>query len=228
MKFAQLLAAGALIFASSATYAQNHDHGGKSPEEKADHCKERLTKQFSLSSEDAKAIEAASLDFNMTVHKIKADETITKEVKKNQVKAAMDQRDANFKKILGEENFEQYTAAREEKKAQKEEMKNMSLEERAQKKANMLGEELGLDEEQQEKMNALTLKVAQKIEAIKNNPDFDDAKKREFINGNKADFRRALSSFVSEEQLAKFDAMAAKHKEKRQKHSVDIYNVEEK
>ncbi|NRA13608.1 MAG: hypothetical protein HRT57_16825, partial [Crocinitomicaceae bacterium] len=52
----------------------------------------------------------------------------------------------------------------------------------------------------------LNLKVENKIEAINQNDALDNAKKQEFINGNKKDHKAIMTSILTIDQRATYEA----------------------
>ena len=49
--------------------------------------------------------------------------------------------------------------------------------------------------------------VIAKIEAIENNSQMDDAKKREFIRGNREDHKRVMATILTPEQFTAYEEM---------------------
>lgn len=82
-----------------------------------------------------------------------------------------------------------------------------SAEVESRKQLETLTPALSLTPEQVEQIHNLNIKVAQKIQAIRDNADFDTAKKQEFINGNREDQKRVMQSILTAEQFATYEAM---------------------
>ena len=81
----------------------------------------------------------------------------------------------------------------------------------SQSSINNLTSELTLTTDQVTKIEALNEKVILKIQAIQNNSQMDDAKKREFIRGNQEDHKRVMATILSPEQYSAYlDLMKAK------------------
>lgn len=70
-----------------------------------------------------------------------------------------------------------------------------------------LASELSLTSDQVTKIEALNEKVIEKIEAIQNNSQLVDAKKREFIRGNREDHRRVMATILTPEQFSAYEDM---------------------
>lgn len=91
--------------------------------------------------------------------------------------------------------------------------KQMTPEERAKKKTDHLKAELNLTEDQYSKVFNLTLKVSEKIEAIKKDDTMDEEKKKKFVQGNKKDFNKEMKQILTAEQFEKFQSMKKESKE---------------
>ena len=88
---------------------------------------------------------------------------------------------------------------------------NAAIAQYSQSSINNLAAELSLSVDQVAQIEALNEMVIAKIEAIQNNSQFDDAKKREFIRGNREDHKRAMSTILTSEQFTAYeDLMKAK------------------
>lgn len=76
---------------------------------------------------------------------------------------------------------------------------------------DLLTTELSLTSDQVTQIAALNEKVIQKIEAIQNNAQLDESKKREFIRGNREDHKRVMETILNADQYADYlDLMKAK------------------
>ncbi|MFT6923871.1 MAG: hypothetical protein ACJA1C_002891 [Crocinitomicaceae bacterium] len=84
--------------------------------------------------------------------------------------------------------------------------------ERAAQQTAAMTEALSLTAEQVENVQILNLKVANKIQAIKDNDALDTAKKKEFINGNKKDHMVIMRSILTDEQLVTYEAWLSEKK----------------
>lgn len=72
---------------------------------------------------------------------------------------------------------------------------------------------LSLSSEQVEQVSNLNLKVAEKIQAIKDNAQLDSAKKKEFIEGNKKDHKNVMSSILTADQFVIYEKWLSEQKE---------------
>ncbi len=94
--------------------------------------------------------------------------------------------------------------------ATKKEKKTVSIvqqkdtpEERAKLQTKKMTKELNLTDEQVEKVAALNLKVEQKIQAIIDG-EMSEERKKEFIEGNKNEKMKVLSTILTKEQMKKY------------------------
>ncbi|MFT6281263.1 MAG: putative transglutaminase-like cysteine proteinase [Salibacteraceae bacterium] len=84
--------------------------------------------------------------------------------------------------------------------------------ERAAQQTAAMTEALSLTAEQVENVQILNLKVANKIQAIKDNDALDAAKKIEFIYGNKKDHLVIMRTILTDEQLVTYEAWLSEKK----------------
>lgn len=76
-------------------------------------------------------------------------------------------------------------------------------EEIAKIRTEKITEILDLTPDQVKLVSELNLKVEQKIEVIRNDETMTPERKKEFIEGNRKDQKNALTSILTEEQMAK-------------------------
>ena len=92
-----------------------------------------------------------------------------------------------------------------------------SLEDKARTKTDKLRDALELTEEQEEQVYQLNLKVAQKIQVIKEDESMTPERKKEFIRGNKNDHKAVMKTILTEEQFAEYEEILAAKKQLRGK-----------
>lgn len=195
-----------ICFSTSLVFAQENK---PNPEVKANEMATKMAEHLELTDEQKEKVEAIGLEMIQTKQKIKQDESLSDDARKEQLKALHQEFKTEMKEVLTEE---QYNKFKEHKKEQKDEWKAKTLEEKAQMKTDKMAEMLELSEEQKEQVYQLNLKVANKIKAIKEREDLSEEKKKEFIRGNKKDFKAVLGTILTEEQMAKFEAMKEERK----------------
>lgn len=175
--------------------------------EKKESKKERLAEELSLSEEQSKQMEEAFEVMIAQKKELKANTSLSEEERKAEMKKIRDEHHTAIESILDEEQLEKFNAMKDERKE-----KMQSPEMRAKRQTKEMTDKLGLNEAQAEEVYELNLKVAEKIDAIRNDESMDAKKKRAFVKGNLDDKRKTLSSILTEEQLAQYDEMMAERK----------------
>ena len=100
--------------------------------------------------------------------------------------------------------------------AQTEPTSNNAVAQYSQENTNQLATDLGLNADQVAQIQNLNEKVIGKIQAIQNNAEMTDAKKREFIRGNKEDHKRVMSTILTPQQFdAYLDSLKPKAADQR-------------
>ena len=84
-------------------------------------------------------------------------------------------------------------------------------EERAKKETEMMKNTLNLSDNQVNRVSILNLKVEEKIQAILDG-NMTSTKKKEFIEGNRNEKMKVLSSILSKEQLEKYKTILSQVK----------------
>lgn len=193
----------------------------KTAEEKAEHKMTKLTEKLSLTDEQVSEIKPLLLDLMNNIKETKANESLTADAKKAKVKSFKEVFSANVEAKLDEsqkEKFAELKAEHEAKVAEKKANKKTPGEHAAELTEEMT-ELLSLTTEQEEKVRILNLKVANKIQAIKDNDSMTKEKKKEFIKGNKGDHKNEMTGILTADQLVTYEAWLtekkAAHKEKK-------------
>lgn len=201
MKMFKYTLVGLMLMGSAATFAQ----------ERADQRADKLKKELNLSDEQAEDIRKMKESHMITVKKIKADQSITEEVKKAQLKQLKENHRTKVRGVLTPEQVVQLDAL----EAQKKEARKKTPGERAEAKTERMRTDLNLTEDQVERVRILNLKVENKIQAIRDDASMSKEKKREFIKGNKEDHKRVMESILTPEQLETYEALQAERKAKK-------------
>ena len=199
----RLLLVGALL-STSVVFAQE-----KSVEEVAEKKVEKLTEKIDLSEEQADKIQTLTVEFITLKKKIKADESINEEAQKTQIKEAGKTNREQIKEILTDQQLAQLKEFNEDRK-------NIDPKKQAEKRTKLLTDELELTENQVERVKVLSLKVTEKIKAIIEDDSMSREKKKEFIEGNKTDYKNAMKSILTADQFVKYEAMLEEMKAKKE------------
>lgn len=203
------------------TTAFAQEEGKATPEERAAKKTEKLAEIVDLSESQVTEISAINKENILAIQAIKQNEGLSEEDKEEQVKALKKSWHESVEAQLTEEQQEKLKAHHE---AKREERKNRTPEEIAADKTEKMKKFLGLSEKQEADVLALNLKVAQKIQAIRDNEEFTKEKKKEFVEGNMNDFKTVLKTILTEEQFKKFEAKEAERKamhDERHQHDLE-------
>ena len=203
MKIMRLLLVGALL-STSVVFAQE-----KSVEEVAEKKVEKLTEKIDLSKEQADKIQTLTVEFITLKKKIKADESINEEAQKTQIKEAGKTNREQIKEILTDQQLTKLKEFNEDRK-------NIDPKKQAEKRTKLLTDELELTENQVERVKVLSLKVTEKIKAIIEDDSMSREKKKEFIEGNKTDYKNAMKSILTADQFVKYEVMLEEMKAKKE------------
>lgn len=204
----------------------------KSAEDRAKAMTEKMAEKFELEGEKKDKLEKINLEFTQSLDKVKEDKSSDNEAKQAKVKSIMETRHAALAAVLTAEQLEELKKTEKQKMEAKQQMvekrkiekkqqmveklrmeKQMTPEEHAKKKTDHLKAELNLTEDQYSKVFNLTLKVSEKIEAIKKDDTMDEEKKKKFIQGNKKDFNKEMKQILTAEQFEKFQSMKKESQE---------------
>lgn len=205
MKIAKYALAACIIAAGFTAIAQDEAKKSKCKERKA-----QMMESLDLSDDQRAEIEALREEMKDKRATLKADESLDEASRKEEMKSLHAEKKAAMNEILSEE---QQAQLKEMKKLRKAERKDLTPEEVAEKQTAKMKEVIdNLTAEQEERLYALNMKVAMKIDAIKKNDSMTDEKKKEFIKGNKKDKRRMLETILTTEQLKQWDDHKAENK----------------
>ena len=186
--------------------AQENDQK-KSPEEKAKVMTERLAEEVGLNETQKIEIEKINAQYISDMKAIKADESKDEDQKREAFKELRQNHKTQVEAQLTEEQKAKLSAAREERK----DAPKLTPEEKAAKKTEKMKAELGLSEEQAAKIGDLNQTVALKIAAIKNDESMTPERKKQFIQGNKKDYQKALKTILTQDQMKKYEELKKKH-----------------
>jgi protein CpxP len=202
MKLIKLTLVGALLFSSAA-------FGQETKKVKSETRMDELTKELSLTPDQAKKLEAANNKLTEAKKEAKSNESLSEDARKKAIKNAKESFKSELATFLSEDQLTKMKELHEAKNTDKPEK---TPEQRAEAQTKKMTEELNLTEDQQKQVMELNLKVEHKIQAIKNDDSMSDEKKKKFIAGNKKDKRNALSAILTADQM---EILNAKKDEKK-------------
>lgn len=190
------------------------------PEERAEKMTAKMAEKYELDGDKKDQLSKINSEFMESINEVKDDTSLSRDQKKAKIETIVEKRHKDLESVLTAEQLEELKKVEKEKMDQKMqaaqqrkmEMK-MTPEEHAKKKTDHLKEELALTDDQYNKVYELSLKVSEKIEAIKKDDTMDQERKKKFIHGNMKDFHNEMKSILTAEQFEKFEALKDKHKE---------------
>jgi hypothetical protein len=205
MKLIKLTLVGALLFSSAA-------FGQETKKVKSETRMDELTKELSLTPDQAKKLEAANNKLTEAKKEAKSNESLSEDARKKAIKNAKESFKSELATFLSEDQLTKMKELHEAKNTDKPEK---TPEQRAEAQTKKMTEELNLTEDQQKQVMELNLKVEHKIQAIKNDDSMSDEKKKKFIAGNKKDKRNALSAILTADQMEILNAKKDKKKSEK-------------
>ena len=104
------------------------------------------------------------------------------------------------------------TERRETPKHEINEKDNQTQEQRAKIQTDQLNEQLILTEDQKAKIHEINLGIIMKNDAVKEHPTWTKEQKHEAFEGNNTAKYQMIKSFLTKEQIAKFEEMEMKKK----------------
>lgn len=104
--------------------------------------------------------------------------------------------------------------------------KEMTPEERAEKKSEHMAKELGLSEEQKMKVEALFEGVHEKNQGIKENSSLTAEQKKEQMKANHEFVDQQLQTILTEDQYKKHQELKEQHRAKKMEHKKEMKHKE--
>lgn len=182
--------------------AQNEEPK-KTAEERAQVMTENLANKVELSDEQKTRIEAINEQYIAEIRTIKADESKGEDQKKEAIKEVR----KNWKDSVSEELTEEQRTKLKEARAEK---PQLTTEQKAEKRAQHLTQELELNEEQSKQVLDLSLSMAKKMEATKADSNLSEDQKKQLFKDNRKEFRDSLSTILTPEQMEKYEELKKK------------------
>lgn len=172
---------------------------------------EAMMEKLELSEDQKSEVEALKLETKTKIKTLKADSTIAEADLHAQVKELKELNREKFDEILTDDQ----RLKLKEIKAEYKKKNDKTPGEMAAKQTEKMTELLDLTDDQVEKVRALNLKVANKIDVIRKDESMTAEKKKEFIKGNKADHKTMMQSILTEEQFQTYEEHLAARKKLR-------------
>ncbi len=215
MKFAKFILIGCLLSVGTFGFAQEGTSDLKE-EAKTHQNRDAMLAQLNLTEDQKAQIEVLKENTKAKAEVIKNDTSLDDEARRAQLKELKEAQWKHVSALLTDEQRTQFEALRAEQK----QSNSKTPGEIANTQTERMKDFLDLTDDQVEKVRALNLKVALKIDAIKNDESMDAARKKEFIEGNRQDHKTMMKSILTEEQFTKYEEhLAAKKSFRKGGHS---------
>lgn len=187
-----------LLFSSSMSFAQE--------DEKTANKKKEMIEKLELSEEQQVQIEEITTFHKEKAKEIKANESLSDDEKKSQIKALRDENKAKVEEILTVEQRDQL----KELKANHQQAK--SSDEKAEAKTKKMAEALDLTESQTEEVLNLNIRTINAIENIRSNESLSDKEKKDQSKSLKEAHKLEMETILNDEQFAKYEEMLSNRK----------------
>ncbi|MFD0763803.1 hypothetical protein ACFQZI_02985 [Mucilaginibacter lutimaris] len=206
--------AGTAVFAQAQT-----QRVAKSPEQRAKHRTDMLSKKLALSADQSKKAEAIFAKSAASMDSLKAAKGADRKATRESRKAIMVTTDANLKTILTADQQSKYADLKASFKGRMHGKrgghKNIAPEQKAQRMSQMLQKKLTLSQDQYAKVNTILLKRATQMDSLKANRSTADRKLNH--ESRKAIMMQTdgeLKAVFNAEQLKNYTELKAQLKER--------------
>ncbi|MCH2228847.1 MAG: hypothetical protein MK105_00785 [Crocinitomicaceae bacterium] len=208
---------GLTLIVGISAHAQRQDQK-KSSEDKAARLSTKMIESLDLDENKSAEVSRINSEFMNKLEITKKDELMNKEAKKLQIEVAKQERDTQLKSLLSSDEYAKYEAMNAEKAEAKQEKKDnrekKSPAEKAKIQTEKMAQDLGLNEEQKEKVLIINEGINVKNQGIKSNNSFTEEQKKEYLKENRKAKNRMLSEILTPEQM---DMLKSQKKENRSK-----------
>ncbi len=206
--------AGTAVFAQAQT-----QKAAKTPEQRAKHRTEALTKKLALSADQSKKVDAIFAKSAASMDSLKATKGTDRKATRESRKAIMANTDASLKTVLTADQQAKYADLKASFKGKmhgkRGEHKTIAPEQKAQRMSQMLQKKLTLSQDQYAKVNTILLKRATQMDSLKANRATTDRKAMH--QSRKAILMQTdgeLKAVFTADQLKNYTELKAQLKEK--------------
>ncbi|MET3979068.1 Spy/CpxP family protein refolding chaperone [Mucilaginibacter sp. UYP25] len=206
--------AGTAVFAQAQTQTI-----AKSPEQKAKHRTEMLSKKLNLSADQSKKVDAIFAKSAASMDSLEATKGTDRKANHASHKAISATTDANLKTVLNADQQAKYADLKANFKGRmhgkRGDHKNIAPEQKAQRMSKVLQQKLTLNQDQYAKVNTILLKRATQMDSLKANRSTTDRKLNH--ESRKAIFMQTdgeLKAVFTADQLKNYTELKAQLKER--------------
>lgn len=201
MKNLKIVVLGIALIGNAMSFSQKE--AKMTVEEKSDKITARLTEELDLSTSQSREIKALNIDFITNHRKVRSDESLSKEQKKELISTSNKSKKAKMESILSKEQLEKMSEMRKDKKGKKKNKKNASPAEKAQKMTAKLDAQVSLTPSQRESVKKVNLHSVMESNKIKQNTSLSDEDRKSEKKKIHKHKKEQLKSILTKEQLAK-------------------------
>lgn len=201
MKNLKVVALGIALISNTLVFSQKQTK--MSVEEKADKITNKLTEELDLSSNQTNEVKSLNLETISEQRKIRSNNSLSKEEKKNQTKALRKMQKEKLNSILTEEQMTKLKELRVDKKGKK---KNISPAEKASKMTAKLDETVTLSPSQKNEVKAVNLHAVVEMNKIKKDESLSEEDKKMALKNVRKQKKEKIKSILNKEQLSKLKA----------------------
>ena len=201
MKNLKIVVLGIALIGNTMAFSQKE--AKMTVEEKSDKITARLTEELDLSTSQSSEIKALNIDFISNERRVRSDESLSKEQKKELISTSNKSKKAKMESILSKEQLEKMSEMRKDKKGKKKNKKNASPAEKAQKMTSKLDAQVSLTPSQRESVNKVNLHTVIESNKIKQDTSLSDEDRKNAKKKIHKHKKEQLKSILTKEQLAK-------------------------
>ena len=208
-----MLSAGTVVFANAQTKAP------KTPEQRAQHATQALTKKLNLSADQSTKVSAIMANRAAQVDSLRAHKSTDRKANMQARKAIAFKTDADLKGVLTADQQTQYASLKAGMKGRMHGKhgahKAIAPEQKAQRISKVLQKKLSLSQDQYAKVNTILLKRATQMDSLKTNRSTTDRKANH--ESRKAILMQAdgeLKAVLNADQLKSYTELKAQMKER--------------
>lgn len=217
MNLLKTVALGLTLIVGISANAQRHDQK-KSAGDKASNMTVKMVESLSLDDKKAAEVSRINSEFAKKIELTKKDELMKKEAKKLQVEVAKQERDAELKGLLSNEEYAKYEAMKAEKAEAKQQKRDdreqRSPADKAKAQTERMAQDLSLSEDQKARVQIINEGIAQKNNAIKTNDSLTNEQKKEYLKQNRKAKMQMFSQVLTPEQMEKLKAQKKENRAK--------------
>lgn len=197
-----------LMMASTVMFAQQR----VDPMERAAKHAERMKTELGLDEVQFKAVKAINEEHAEKLMKTRGDSTLSKEVKKQQMKTFHTERETALMKVLTEEQNRRRVANQSDHRRKQH---GARMAKHQGDYAERMKKELSLTDEQSAKVKSINREFGQKFRTLRNDSTISKEDSQIKMKQLRIEHQAKIKSVLTEEQFKKWEKMKADHKRRK-------------